>query len=204
MAYVQSYRDWYKATDQTPHYRYLKTVLQVLQFLRGGARWVLKTPQHLEQFGPLTTVFPDATVVVTHRDPVSVTASTATMMAYTARTHQDKVDLAVIGRYWADRVEDLFRACVRDRELLPAGQSIDVLFHDFMADDVATVERIYALAGQPFTADVRRAMDAFMADHPRGRHGTIRYDLADFGLDRTERRAALQFYVDRFGVQLES
>jgi hypothetical protein len=28
---------------------------------------VLKSPQHLEQFGPLAMVFPDATFVVTHR-----------------------------------------------------------------------------------------------------------------------------------------
>jgi hypothetical protein len=67
--HVPSYRDWYKATDQTPAYAYLKRILQALQWLRGGERWVLKSPQHLEQFTPLTTVFPDATVIVTHRDP---------------------------------------------------------------------------------------------------------------------------------------
>ena len=39
-----------------------------------------------------------------------------------------------------------------------------------------------------------------MADHPRGRFGRIDYDLADFGLDAAERRAALRFYVERFGV----
>jgi hypothetical protein len=46
-------------------------------------------------------------------------------------------------------------------------------------------------------------MDTFMAAHPRGRHGTIVYDLADFGLDPAERRAALRPYVDRFGPREE-
>jgi hypothetical protein len=46
-------------------------------------------------------------------------------------------------------------------------------------------------------------MDAFMATHPRGRHGGVIYDLADFGLDRDERRRALRFYVERFGVHEE-
>ena len=72
-----------------------------------------------------------------------------------------------------------------------------------MADDIATVERIYAVADQPFTDDARAAMDTFMAAHPRGRHGTIVYDLTDFGLDATERRTALQPYVDRFEVREE-
>ena len=72
-----------------------------------------------------------------------------------------------------------------------------------MADDVATVERIYRLADQPFDSGVKAAMDDYMADHPRGRHGRVIYDLADFGMDPAERRRALSFYTDRFAVELE-
>ena len=202
-AMIPSWRDWWRANDQTPAYLYLKTILKVLQWSRGGTRWVLKSPQHLEQFGPLMAAFPDATVAVTHRDPVAVTASVTTMLAYTARNHTDRVDLAELGRYWSDRIEDLLAACVRDRELLPADQSIDVRFHEFMADDVAMVERIYDVADQPFTDDARSSIAAFMDDHPRGRHGRVRYDLAQFGLDRDERRQALRFYAERFGTEDE-
>ena len=77
------WRDGYLNRDQRPSYDYLVRVLQVLQWLRGGTRWVLKSPQHLEQFPVLADTFPDATFVVTHRDPVSVTASMVTMIAYT-------------------------------------------------------------------------------------------------------------------------
>ncbi len=204
MAPMPTWQDYYRATDQTPAYEYLERVLKVLQFLRGGERWVLKSPQHLEQFGPLSRVFPDATFVVTHRDPVSVTASLVTMMTYLARLNLDTVDPHVVGGYWAERLETMLGACVRDRDLLPADRSIDVRFTEFMADDVATVERIYALAGQPFTADVEAAMDAFMASHPRGRHGGVVYDLSQFGINAGERRRALQFYVDRFAIAAES
>jgi hypothetical protein len=137
MAPMPTWRDFYKATDQTPTYRYLESVLKVLQWQRGGVRWVLKSPQHLEQFPSLMTVFPDATVVVTHRDPVSITASFATMVSYSSRLSHARVDPQRIGRYWADRVEDMLRACVDDREVLPAGRSLDVHFDEFMADDVA-------------------------------------------------------------------
>ncbi|MBV9410511.1 MAG: sulfotransferase [Acidimicrobiia bacterium] len=203
MAPMPTWRDYYLNTDQTPAYEYLKRVLKVLQFVRGGERWVLKSPQHLEQFGPLSTVFPDATFVVTHRDPVSVTKSLTTMMTYLARLNLETVDPSVVGGYWADRLETMLRACVRDREVLPADRSIDVRFDEFMADDVAMVERIYGIAGQPFTADVRSAMNAFMDTHPRGRHGGVTYDLSQFGLDEAERRRALEFYVDRFNIRPE-
>lgn len=192
------YRDWYKSTDQTPSYLYLVTVLKVLQHLRGGERWVLKSPQHLEQFGPLMTAFPDATVALTHRDPVAVTTSMATMVAYAARNNLARPDPESIGAYWSGRVEDLLVACVRDRERLPPAQSIDVTFDEFMADDVAMVERVYDLAGQPFTEKTGEAMTAYMVDHPRGRHGRVTYDLAVLGLDADERANALSFYSERF------
>jgi len=183
LAHVPGWRDHYLAHDQTPHYRYLKTVLQALTFLRGGTRWVLKSPQHLEQFGPLSTVFPDATFVVTHRDPMAVVTSMATMLAYTARMSLDPVDPIALGRHWADRLETMLTACVRDRAVLPDEQAIDVRFDDFMADDVGMVRRIYDLAGQPFDARAERGITEYMAGHERNRFGSIEYHPEDVGLD---------------------
>jgi hypothetical protein len=203
LAPLPAWRDWYLGTDQTPWYAYLKKILQALTFLRGGERWVLKSPQHLEQFGPLLRAFPDAVVVVTHRDPVAITASFATMVAYGARLSRDPVDPPALGRYWAERIERMLRACVDDRAKLPAAQSLDVRFDEFMADDVGMVRRVYALANQPFTPSSEAAMQRFMQEHPRGKHGRVLYDLADFELAGAERRRALQFYVERFGVALE-
>ena len=156
------WRDWYKASDQTPMYEYLKTVLKVLSFQSGsGKRWLLKSPQHVEQLPTLCKVFPDATVICTHRDPVSVTASGITMMAYTARMSIQPHHLKRVGLYWADRFEDMFRSYASERDAVPASQSIDVLFHEFMADDVGMVKRIYELADQPFTPELQAAMDQF-------------------------------------------
>jgi len=204
MGPLATWRDHYLATDQTPSYEYLKTVLKALQWQRDRKdRWVLKSPQHFEQLPVLRRVFPDATYVLTHRDPVSVTASMATMIAYGARLSREPVDPHALGRYWADAVERLLRAAVRDRDVLPADQSIDVRFHEFMADDMATVERVYDLAHEPLDRSSRAAMADFLAAHPRGRHGTVVYDLDALGIDRDERRTALDFYVRAFGVAEE-
>ncbi len=201
---MPSWRDAYLGRDQRPTYAYLHKVLQVLQWLRGGTRWVLKTPQHLEQFPALVDTFPDATFVVTHRDPVSVTASMVMMIAYTARLTRDRVDVVGMGSYWADRLERMLRRCADERDALPADQTIDVHFDEFMANDLAMVARVYDLAGQPLDSRATESMTSFMAAHPRGRHGGVHYDLAEFGLDRAERRRALAFYTDRFGVTPES
>jgi hypothetical protein len=205
MALLPSWRDAYKSQDQAPSYRYLRRILQACQWQRGGTRWVLKSPQHLEQIGPLLDAFPDAIMVFTHRDPASVVASYLTMGAYTARMNTESpIDLRAMGRYWRDRIIDLFRALVRDRGLVDGTRSLDVRFDEFMRDDLATVRRVYGVAGQPVTAEAEGAWRDFMASHPRGAHGSVEYDLAQFGLDADEIRTACAFYVDRFGVALET
>lgn len=204
-AMVPRWRDFYLASDQRPHYAYLKKVLQALTFLRGPNRWVLKSPQHMEQLVPLHETFPDATIAITHRDPVSVIQSAITMLAYGDRVRRDRVDPPAVAAYWIDRIEKLLHACARDRDAIPAEKSLDVLFHEFMADDVAMVERIYALADLEMTPDARGPLRAFMAANPRGKHGRIVYDLrGDFGVDPAALRERFAFYFDRFPIRAEA
>ena len=197
------WRDHYLAHDQTPHYAYMKRVLQILQWTRPRERWVLKSPQHLEQLGPLLATFPDATIAVTHRDPVSVVQSAATMLAYGARMNYRTPEPEWYLEYWTDRIRRLLEASVRDRPLLP-GSAIDVLFHEFMADDLATVERIYEAAGLPMTGAARGQIAAYLRDHPRGREGQVVYDLRrDFGAEPAAVREPFGFYFERFPVKME-
>ncbi len=203
------WRDYYYACDQTPHYEYMKTVLKILTWQDGdytgaNTRWVLKCPQHLEQLGALRSVFPDATVAITHRDPVSVIQSAVTMLAYGQRINRHTVDLDGLINYWVDRVVHLLQACVRDRATLPASQSIDVPFHDFMADNLGTVEKIYARANYAMTALARQQLQTYLKAHPRGKEGRVIYDLRrDFGITPAQLRARFAFYFERFPVPVE-
>jgi hypothetical protein len=188
----------YKTHDQAESYAYLKRSLQAMQWLRGGQRWVLKSPQHLEQFGTLYATFPDATFVVTHRDPVDVVVSMATMISYASRMACEHPDPVAISRYWLERGDDLLNGCLRDRDELPADQSIDVRFEDFMADEQGTVAAIYSLAQQSYDHRAREAMAEFCRAHPRGRHGGVTYSPDDLGLDTAEVAARFRRYRDRF------
>ncbi len=198
--HVPSYGEWYKRTDQTATYAYLKRCLKALQFLRPGERWLLKSPQHLENLNALVTAFPDATFIQTHRDPVRITASLTTMVAYGSRMQERDPDVRAIARYWTGRAEDLLRAGVRDRGLLPESRVMDVHFRDFMADMPGTVKRVFEFAGQPFTEETAQAIDAFLLDNPKGKHGLVDYRLEDLGIDPEERRAALAFYQEQYNV----
>lgn len=196
------WRDTYLGTDQTPQYRYLKQVLQLLQWRRGPKRWVLKTPQHLEQLRPLTTVFPDADIVMTHRDPLAVVQSVATMITYSSRMRYEHSDPEGTCRYWIDRVDRLLSACLRDVDVAP--DRVDVPFRPFMRDQVGTIERVYHHVGWPVDAGSRAAIDQHLREHQRGRDGQLRYDFrSDFGIDPAEVRPRFAAYMEAFRLEEE-
>ena len=205
LSFSPRWRDYYFRTDQTPHYKYMLTVLKILAWQDGEPRrWVLKCPQHLEQLPILKEVFPDATLVVTHRDPLAVVQSAATMIAYGHRMSRRRVDPKSILRYWTERVRHLLAACVRDRHLWNETQSTDVLFHEFMADDLATVRQIYAKAQLPLTQVADEEVRRYLKQHPRGKHGQMVYDLEqDFSVSADALRAQFDFYFQRFPIRAE-
>lgn len=203
-ARMPNWARYYQEHDQTPHYRYEKKALQALTWMRGPNRWVSKSPPHMENLIPLTTVFPDATVIVTHRDPIAVIQSALTLLAYWDRIRRTEQDLPGLANLWIWRIEKMLQAAVRDRDKLPEGQVIDVIFHEYMADQKGLVKRIYRTAGLDLTPEAEQRITAYLAANKRGRHGAVQYDLPQFGVNVGELRERFQFYYDRFPVQKEA
>lgn len=202
---VPQWRDFYLGLDQDQHYGYLRTVLKALTFLRGPRQWVLKSPQHCEQLGPLTRTFPDATVAFTHRDPVAVIQSAVTMLAYGDRMRRTEIDPEGLVDYWIDRIERLLRACVRDRDLIGPDRSVDIGFHQLNGNEIPILETLYGYNGTALTEDTRAAFARYLHDNPRGKHGQIRYDLRrHFGRTPGQVRSRFGFYFDRFDVREEA
>lgn len=198
---VPSFAAWYDEQDWTAGYHYLRRMLQILQWYRPRERWVLKSPQHLGQLRPLLAVFPDATVVQTHRDPLKVVGSFANMASYGRRMNSAAIDPVEIGAYWAARIERLLAKSAADRPA--SGRFVDVQFGDLMQDPLATVRRIYAVADRELTAAAEAAMRAFLAANPRGKHGAHVYRLDDFGFDAVALRRRFAPYTERFDVPEE-
>jgi hypothetical protein len=198
-ARVPAWRDHYLGLDQDAHYAFLRRQLQVLAWLRGPRRFVLKTPQHLEQLGPLLRTFPEATIALTLRDPVAVLQSSITMLAYGDRLRRRSIEPDELAAYWLDRLERLLSSFLRDVDLIPAEQRVDVEFGGFMADELGTVAAILAAAGIDLTDEARAQITRYQEDHPRGKGGQVVYDLrGDFHLEPDEVRQRFAPYLDRF------
>lgn len=184
---VPSFARHCEAADQTPAYAHLKRLLQLTGWFRGDdpARpWVLKTPQHMQDLAALLTVFPDARLIFTHRDPVAVVASSASLAWHQMVVQSDHVDPHWIGAEWLHKTAHRARtaATVR-RELDPAGV-LDIDYDEAEADWTGTVARLYGWLGLPPAGE----------PPAEARHRAHHYRLEDFGLGAAQVRAAVPGY----------
>lgn len=202
---VPSYEAWFESLDQRPVYEGHRRWLQTLQWKAPAQRWVLKSPQHLWALEGLLAVYPDARLVQTHRDPVKVAASLASLVCTLRSLGSDDVDPREIGRDWSARLAaGLEHAmAVRDRAGLPEGRVLDVGFRDFMADEIGTIRRIYEHFGLTLEPGAEHRMRAFLAANRADKHGAHRYDLASAGLEESRERRRFAAYSERYGVPAE-
>ncbi len=204
LALVPRWRDYYLSHDQAGTYAYLKKSLQVLTFLSGPNRWVIKCPQHMEQLPALRATFPDATYVITHRDPVASIRSTLSMWLYASRVLRTKSDPEEPKSYWIDRYKTLLTRCVRDHHLLPPQQTVDVYFHEWIGNPDDVLREIYAKAGLALDATPLAKLHAYHAANDPGVKGRVRFNLErDFDISAQEIRDQFGFYFDRFPVRPE-
>jgi len=200
--FVPSYQTWLEASDLRPSYEEHRRVLQHLQWHCAGARWILKAPAHLYGIDAIFAVYPDARVIFTHRNPLEVVPSMASLHTVLRSTFSDGVDPVAVGeemtRRWAAGIERAMAA--RDGGVAPAGRFMDVNYPDLVRDPLATVRRIYAHFEMPFTPSAEERMNRFLRDNPKDKHGRHQYSLAQFGLDPDAESERYRGYRERFGV----
>jgi hypothetical protein len=202
---VPSYQAWLDAADLRPVYASHRRQLQYLQWRCPPTRWALKSPGHLWALDALLAEYPDACIVQTHRDPLKVIASLASLVATLRGMASERVDRRAIGREWSARLADGLRRAMRVRDDLPPGTAppFDLHLGELMRDEIAAVQRIYAHFGWTLSDDAAARMRRFLAANPKDKHGAHRYTLAEAGLDAPTERARYAAYVERFDVQTE-
>ena len=191
--------------DLTPVYAYHKKVLQLLQWKHRGERWVLKCPAHIARLNFLFNVYPDARIVVTHRDPLRVMSSMSNLTSHlkAMRSEVPVGDGDMVAASFGQ--EMLLNRYVSLRDSMPdkASQIFDMRYQDLMDDPMATVAAIYSQWGLPFSEEAQRGVRAYIERNPQGRHGVHQYSFGDTGLDLAEERAKFAAYQARFGVPSE-
>ena len=200
---IPSWRHWFlHEADYLPAFRFHKRMLQALQHHAGG-RWTLKNPWHPLFLNALTTVYPDAQLTMTHRDPAEVVGSCCSLIKYVRQMYSDEVDLQGIGESFMDT----FEVMIARADAYSAKHGADAIHHvqyaDTMRDPMGTVRGIYARFGDEFTPEAEAAAQAYLAQNQKGKHGKHTYDLAEYGLSVGGVRERFADYIERYNIPVK-
>ena len=203
MANVPAYSDWLMGADYRSAYDYHHTVLRVLQ--SGGRRgaWTLKSPNHAIALNAVNGVYPDARLVLLHRDPTVLCASACSLISTLTGTFSDADRTAYIAEHWTQMLATSIERTEAFRREHPEQPIIDVQYADLVGDPLGTVETLYAACGREFDDRARTAVSAYVAANPKGRFGTHGYRLEDYGLQADELRERFADYVKRYDIASE-
>lgn len=196
---MEPYASWFQRQDLRPAYRYYRDLLRMLDWQRPGERWLLKSPAHLWALDVLVELFPDACVVLTHRNPLHAVASACSMThaLMAVRRHPDPRALGpVVLEYYARSLERGLAV----RDALGPGRFLDVDYRRLVAEPLAVARQIYAHFALPLPASVEAALERHVRENPQGRHGRHEYALADYGLSPGRVRERLAAYIERFDL----
>ncbi len=199
--FLEPYASFYAGVDRRPQYQYHADLLRLLQFQQpndaaSAGRWLLKTPSHICHLDIIAQQHPDCGMIVTHRNPLEVIGSYSSMMM-AVLPEQTRTDPADMGRRVLEHLAQQMDHSIETRKNIDAGRIIDVQYIDFVDDTLAVVDRIYEHLSLPYPQLARDAITAYVADHPRGKHGSHDYHLREFGLSE-------QQVLDRFATYIET
>lgn len=190
--------------DIATMYDFHRRFLQVLQHGAPEPTWLLKTPGHLMTLENLFTIYPDAWILQTHRDPAKTMPSTVSTTAMVQWLRTDDVDVEAL----AAAIEGAFTWAlnhsveVRRDGTLP-DRFVDVHFDRLMRAPVETLREAYARMGRDLGPEHAERIVAYLRDKPKGKFGVHRYSPEEWGFTADGLRRALAPYVEHFGIALE-
>ena len=194
---IPSYNAWYYQQDLRPAYAYYRRMLKLLQWKNPRRHWLLKAPSHLGNLPVVFDTFPDARVVITHRDPIVAQASVTNLLgtlywmrssqAFDARAFENLMTPEA-GAARLDAVVDLL-----EQNAVPRDQVHNFLYADLVRQPLPALESLYRNMGQSLSDTAREAMDAYLARKPQGKFGKHQYSLGEQQENARKRQLYLRY-----------
>ncbi|MEP3890577.1 MAG: sulfotransferase [Hellea sp.] len=204
--FVPDYAAWLSEQNPRNAYDDLIEILKSLQWqdpsrrLEGGKNksWVLKTPGHLMGLQTVLDVFPEAKIVMTHRDPVSTIPSYCSMEASLYKMGSDGISKDDIGGYWMARLKDWLDNFMAIRAGADASRFIDVNYKNLLESPSDEGMRVLAAAGIALGREIKNGMEDWIEANRREHRAAHKYSLEDFGLDEVAIRASYDNYIQNY------
>ena len=207
---IPTYEKYFEKQDVAYHLAWHKRFLKLLQWKHPKPHWLLKNPTHMPRLPKLLEAYPDAKIIIPHRDPITSNDSVVNVMGVIYSWRTDDPYGGGVGDEWMmpeprAKVWDMVIDQI-DTGKLRKGFYTNVLYADFMKDPGPAIQNIYKDLGLNLSDDIHKKMLAFLDERHKGSLGnTSKYDkLAADDPQMLRERAVYKRYQDYFGVPNET
>jgi hypothetical protein len=202
---VPTYEAFLHSTDLVPVYAWEKRFLQYLGSGCTAKRWVLKAPDHVNGLDALFSIFPDALIIQTHRNPLQVLESSIQLTQVLQALYARGWDRDQLAQREAQVLAERMGRLIRFREDHPelADRFIDIKYSELASDPLAAVRRIYQHFKLPLTDVATRRMSDLASNRSRYRRPHNLRSLADLGLDPVKEKSRFEPYCSRFAIDCQ-
>jgi len=200
MNFVPSFARWLNGYDQSKGHEDLKTILRYLQWQdpsRAGKKWILKSPSNLPYAELAAKAFPEALLIMTHRDPVQTVPSYVSMQAALYKLSATVSD-ADVGAFWFSRLVEWMQMFEGARERIGEDRFIDIDYRAVGREPLVQAQRVLTRFGIPVDDRVEAALGEFMAGNSREQRPMHDYSLERFGLDEEAIKREFAAYRARY------
>lgn len=190
-----------ETVDSTALYKYHKLLLQLLshkEFPNNG-HWLIKFSLHLLFLGNFLETYPDARIIVIHRDPLKVVPSFANLLLNS--TMSNYVDFVNVGKkslHLCGILADILLENEANKAFL------HIQYNDLIKNPLGIIKEIYSTYKLTYTMDFEDRMKEWLDNNPQHKHGRPSYSLETYYLSKREIQLRFRAYCDRFNVVQEN
>lgn len=179
---LDQYLEWLPSVGFKAQFETLERYLKYLQWqglADSSKRWILKSPLYSGIEHLLLEVFPDATLLMSHRTYTETVGSGLRLLEcfYKPFTHElPNIQAYLEGLKGADSAHLAWRATQ------PPDRFLDIPFPALVREPERTLRAMYEYAGEPLSeASLQRMLD-WNTHNPQNKYGKHRYSLEQYGL----------------------
>lgn len=197
---VPRFERWMMRSDMAEPYAYHRLQLQRIVWRIPAERLVLKDMLHLYFLPEVLREYPDAKVIILHRNPLELVPSSISLALAYRPLGTSEIDRAEEGQRWLQRLADGVERMMQGRPSLPANQILDIQYRRLVEQPMDVLQEIGEFVDMPLGRGDEQQMSTYLVENPQDKRGVHRYSLDQFGLtpDAVDRRFAN--YRAAFGV----
>jgi hypothetical protein len=200
MTFVPSFARWLNEYDQSHGHEDLITILKYLQWQdpsHRGRKWILKSPTNLPYTEYAAKAFPNALLIMTHRDPLQTVPSYVSMQTALYKLNST-ITPEMVGAFWFPRLVEWMRRFEAARARIGENRFIDIDYREIAQEPLVQAKRVLARVGIPASDDLDAVLAEFLEGNRREQRPVHEYSLDRYGLDEEKIRSEFSDYRARY------